>query len=93
MTHDSPHRRLAHVFAIVRSDPSEVNEGTSVTVTKVFAREEDAVREAARLNDLNGPKGVRYAVQITRFAPGEPIGADGAAASRVGGGTEHRAAG
>ena len=76
-------RRTEHVtvFAVVRVDPgydqrdlatSESGPGImfgefDVTVKEVVATAEEAVREVARLNELNSDKGCRYFWTGTRY--------------------------
>jgi hypothetical protein len=60
------------VFAVIRIDglPDSLEAAHNlVTITKVLPRWEDAVKEAERLNKINGGKGARYFCQTTRYYP------------------------
>jgi hypothetical protein len=74
MSRNAPNRIFDHVYAIVRIDssaqPLDASGNISfdcVTVLKVVWEEEDAVVEVERLNALNGDKGCRYFMQVTRL--------------------------
>ena len=64
-------KKHVHVFAIIRYDdfqeyaPSEIAE--AITIKKVVWSREVAEQEVARLNQLNGDKGVLYFWQMTRL--------------------------
>ena len=65
---DQPHSKYRHVYVVVRVELDFDREypDNSVSVTKVFDREEDAASETARMNKLNGKKGYRYLVCVGR---------------------------
>jgi hypothetical protein len=65
---DSAHSRYEHVYAVIRLDPDMLEPENRFTVVKVLRSEDDARREASRLNQLNESKGCTYTVQVTRLA-------------------------
>lgn len=56
------------VAVVIRTDPHSFG-GANVSVVSVFFDLEEARREAARLNELNGDKGIRYEAQVSRLYP------------------------
>jgi hypothetical protein len=67
-TLDQPHSKYRHVYVIVRVelDFDREHPDNSVSVTRVFDKEEDAASEIVRMNKLNGSKGYRYLVCVGR---------------------------
>jgi hypothetical protein len=55
------------MYAIIRLEGAALDLADQIAVTKVIATEQGASQEAERLNALNGEKGARYVVQITRL--------------------------
>lgn len=66
---DSPHSKFLHLYVITRFDiPVDPNRPmTDTALVKAFSSEDEANREALRLNDLNEAKGTRYEVFVTRL--------------------------
>jgi hypothetical protein len=74
---DKPHSKYEHIFVVLRSLDKKIEHPEYlVSLTKAYATQADAEREAARMNELNGPEGSRYFVQIARFVPAEPSESD-----------------
>lgn len=78
VTVNQPNARFPHVYALLRHDAfhrSGARPEDTITVTKVFANQEQALREAERLNLLQQQRAVdsRYWVQITRFVPSKSV--------------------
>jgi|SRR5450755_4551979 hypothetical protein len=64
-----PHKRMDHVFAIVRVDAYpglDVPDEERITIKKILRDAEAAGREVERLNGLNKGK-ARYFLQVTRL--------------------------
>jgi hypothetical protein len=59
------------LFVIVRFDSSLTAQDLQLlfTAVEILPDEDSAVREAARLNALNGHKGQRYSVQSAKWYP------------------------
>jgi len=65
-------RTKIQLFAVIRIDGpigSLEEAETRISVTKVLTDQEEAINEVARLNKINGSKGVRYFWQTTRYYP------------------------
>jgi len=65
-------RTKTKLFVVIRIDgliDSLEDAQNVVSVTKVLAHEEEAIREVERLNKLNGSKGIRYFWHATRYYP------------------------
>jgi len=65
-----PNKQYDHVFVILRLDDfqgSAVPVQERISVTKIFWDGEAAAREVARLNELQGNRGVRYFSQVGRL--------------------------
>jgi hypothetical protein len=62
-----------HVYPIVRIEIDRLrvsgDELDGVDIPVVLATEEEALAEAARLNELNGRKGYRYFAWLSRLYP------------------------
>ena len=67
---DKPHSKYEHIFVVIRCDAEQIEHPEYVvSLTKAYTAQSDALKEAARMNEINGPKGARYFVQLARVAP------------------------
>ena len=58
------------VFAVIRIDGDIGHSEDSITVVRIVAELEQAIKEVERLNKLNAAKGARYSWQATRYYHG-----------------------
>ena len=65
-------RKMKHVYAIIRIDPSDYPHPLAgITVKKIVWNAKRAESEVRRLNEVNSQKSCRYYVQLTRLEPDE----------------------